>query len=205
MSRRATAAANRIDAMTEGIATEPLCVQRRRESRKEEFTAQTHLAGLLARHLDPTCTFWTSLENKPLSRISGYLQVKRGVRSGLPDLEVIWRGKPIFIELKSRRGVASKAQKQIRLELLPSGAAWYMARSARAALMALHLEGVVFRRKWKPPRLKPWEGPFNGSERRLPQHPVVAAERAAACKRWRLRQANRARETAKLPNDDIAA
>lgn len=27
-------------------------------------------------------------------------------------------------------------------------------------MMALHLSGVVFRRKWKPPRLKPWEGPF---------------------------------------------
>jgi hypothetical protein len=184
--------------MTEGIATEPLSVQRRRESRKEEFIEQRRLAGLLARHLDPTCTFWTSLENKPISRISGFLQVKRGVRSGIPDVLVIFRQRPIFIELKSRRGVASKAQKQIRLELLSSGAAWYMARSSRAALMALHLEGVVFRRKWKPPRLKPFEGPFNGSERRLPQHPVVAAERAAACRRWRLRQASRVRDTAKL-------
>jgi len=31
---------------------------------------------------------------------------------------------------------------------------------SRAALMALHLSGVVFRRRWKSPRLKPWEGPF---------------------------------------------
>jgi hypothetical protein len=204
MSRRAAAAANRIDAMTEGIATEPLSVQRRRESRKEEWTEQTKLAGLLARYLDPTCTFWTSLENKPLSAISGWLGSKRGIRSGIPDVLVIFRQRPIFIELKSRRGVASKAQKQIRLELLRSGATWYMTRSTRASLMALHLEGVVFRRKWKPPRLRPWEGPFSGAER-LPQHPVVAAERRAACKRWRLRQANRARESAKLPSDDIAA
>ena len=36
-----------------------------------------------------------------------------------------------------------------------AGADWWLARSARAALMALHLSGVVFRRKWKP-RLKPW-------------------------------------------------
>ena len=27
-------------------------------------------------------------------------------------------------------------------------------------MMALHLSGVVSRRRWKPPRLKPWEGPF---------------------------------------------
>jgi hypothetical protein len=28
------------------------------------------------------------------------------------------------------------------------------------AMIALHLSGVVFRRKWKPPQLKLWEGPF---------------------------------------------
>jgi len=42
------------------------------------------------------------------------------------------------VELKSRAGVASKTQKQIRAELLPAGAVWWLARSARAALMALH-------------------------------------------------------------------
>jgi hypothetical protein len=62
-----------------------------------------------------------------------------------------------------------------------------MARSARAAMMALHLEGVVFRRNWKPPRLRPWEGPFVGTEKRLPQHPQVANERRAARRRWRER------------------
>jgi hypothetical protein len=49
-------------------------------------------------------------------------------------------------------------QKQIRMEMLPVGAKWWMARSARAALMALHLSGVVFRRRRKPARLMPWEG-----------------------------------------------
>jgi hypothetical protein len=70
-----------------------------------------------------------------------------------------------------------KTQKQIRLEMLPAGAEWWMARSARAALMALHLSGVVFRRRWKPPRLKPFEGPFADPTRRLPQARDVAAER----------------------------
>ena len=71
--------------------------------------------------------------------------------------------------------------------------------------MALHLEGVIFRRKWKPPKLQAWEGPFPDPTQRLPQHPVVAAERAAARKRWRLRQANRARETAIAAERDDAA
>jgi hypothetical protein len=43
---------------------------------------------------------------------------------------VICRGKPIFVELKSRAGVASKAQKQVRLELLSASADWWLVRSA---------------------------------------------------------------------------
>jgi hypothetical protein len=66
-----------------------------------------------------------------------------------------------------------------------------MARSAGAAMMALHLSGVVFRRQWKPPRLQPWEGPFADPTQRLPQAPDVAAQRRAANKRWRLRRASR--------------
>jgi hypothetical protein len=89
---------------------------------------------------------------------------------------------------------------------VPSDATWWLARTSRAAMMALHLEGVIFNRRWTPPkRLQPWEGPFSGAERRLPQHPVAAAERRAARKRWRLRQANRARETAKLAAERDAA
>jgi hypothetical protein len=86
--------------------------QRRRESQRQEWTEQTRLAEMLDEYLDPVDTFWTSLENKPLSRLSGIFQKRRGVRSGLPDVLVLWRGKPIFVELKSRAGVASKAQKK---------------------------------------------------------------------------------------------
>ena len=143
---------------------------------------------MLDKYLDPTDTFWTSLENKPISRLSGIFQKKRGVRSGLPDVQVIWRGKPIFVELKSRAGVASKVQMHVRSKMLPAGADWWLARSARAAMMALHLSGVVFRRDWKPPRLKPWEGPFADPTRRLPQAPDVAARRRAARRRWLSRQ-----------------
>jgi hypothetical protein len=183
--------------MTDNDATESLAVQRRRESRREEWAEQTKLAEMLEKYLDPADTFWTSLENKPLSRLSGLFQKRRGVRSGLPDVLVIWRGKPIFVELKSRAGVATKSQKQVRVELLPAGATWWMARSARAAMMALHLSGVVFRRHWKPPRLKPWEL-FADPTQRLAQAPDVAARRRAARRRWRERQQRRKNLSASL-------
>jgi hypothetical protein len=185
-------ALSRIEGMLESVGAETLAVRRRRESRREESSEQTQLVKLLARYLDRSCTFWTSLENKPISAVSGMHQKRRGVRSGLPDVFVMYRHGTdtivIFIELKSRRGVASRVQKQIRLEVLPVGAEWWMARSARAAMMALHLSGVVFKQPWNPPKLQPWEGPFPDPNKRLPQHPRVAAERRAARQRWRKRQ-----------------
>jgi hypothetical protein len=189
------AAASGIDDLPESAAPE-LAIARRHEARREEWNEHINFAEMLERYRDPTCTFWTSLENKPLSPLSGVFQKKRGVKSGLPDVLVISNGKTVFVELKSRRGVASKVQKERRLEMLPAGADWWMARSARAAMMALHLSGVVFRCEWKPSRLEPWEGPFADPTQRLPQHPVVAAERAAARKRCRERK--REREAAQL-------
>jgi hypothetical protein len=182
-----------IDGMIESAATESLAVQRRRESRREEWCTQTHVAELLRRHL-PAGVFATALENAPRTALSGLLQKRRGTRAGLPDLLVIWRGEIAFVELKSCRGLASKAQKQVRDELLSVGVKWWwLARSPRACMLALHRSGVPLV-KWKPPKkIERWEGPFQNPHARLPQHPRVAAERRAARKRWRLRQTNRAR------------
>jgi hypothetical protein len=67
-----------------------------------------------------------------------------------------------------------------------------MARSAGAALTALHRSGVVFRRPWVPPPLQPWEGPFADPTQRLPQAPEVAAYRKVA--RRRAMERKRARD-----------
>jgi hypothetical protein len=49
----------------------------------------------------------------------------------------------VFVELKSGACVATKEQKQVRAELLRAGAVCWMARSARAVLMALRVSGVA--------------------------------------------------------------
>jgi sulfur carrier protein ThiS len=64
--------------MTDGRATASLAVQRRREGRREEWNEQTKLAALLREYLDPARTYWTALENKPLSQMSGVFQRRRG-------------------------------------------------------------------------------------------------------------------------------
>jgi hypothetical protein len=193
-------AVSSIDGIPLSAAPESPAVRHRRESRRQEWAEQIRLAEMLDEYLDPADTFWTSLENKPLSRLSGIFQKRRGVRSGLPDVLVIWRGKPIFVELKSRAGVASKAQKQIRAKLVPAGADWWLARSARAALVGLRLAGVAFRRRWRPPRLRSWEGPFADPTQRLPQAPDVAARRRAARRRWRQRARNATRHPTARPD-----
>ena len=91
-----------IDRMTDSARAESLAVRRRRESRRQEWAEQTKLAEMLDKYLNPADTFWTSLENKPISRIAGIFQKRRGCRSGIPDELVLFRGKPIFVELKSR-------------------------------------------------------------------------------------------------------
>jgi hypothetical protein len=149
------------------------------------------LTALLEAYCDPATTWWTAHDVVASSATSGAMRRRRGVRAGLPDTQIIYRGKPIFIELKSRAGVASRSQKQTRTELLVAGAIWWMARSARAAMTALLLSDVVFRRRWRAPKLAAWEGPFS-TPGRLPQHPRVKAERAAARRRWRERQRARA-------------
>ena len=204
--------------MPESAAVESLAVRHRRESRREERAEHVKLAALLNEYLDVSCAFWSSLENKPRSPISGMHQRMIGCRSGLPDIFVLLRRangtRVIFIELKSVRGRMSPAQKQLRDDVLPTGARYYMARTAVAALAALKRERVSFSKTWMPPALEEWAGPFDFDDptRRLPQHPLVAAERREEKRRYRLRKEAREREAAKLAaerddaaGDDIAA
>jgi hypothetical protein len=54
----------------------------RRRRPNEEWATHTKLAWMLQTRLDPQAVFWTSLENKPSSRLNGFLQKRRGVRGG---------------------------------------------------------------------------------------------------------------------------
>ncbi len=177
---------------------ETLAVQRRRESRREEFAEQVLLVETLQELLDPAFAFFSALENRPRSAWSGLRQKQRGVRAGLPDLMIIvsWKA-PVFIEMKSKRGVPSPVQRRVFANLTAMGADVYVARSAAAALEALRQSNVPFRRSWQPPQpLADWEGPFimTDQQRRLPQAPEVAEQRRAQQRAWRERQ--RARKNA---------
>jgi hypothetical protein len=191
-----------------------LPAQRRQQARQWEWAEQTDLAAQLAELLDPACVFWTAVDNQPWSKVAGILRKRRGCRSGTPDLLILHKGKLIGLEMKSRIGRVSRAQKEVRLEMLRAGGMWWLCRTARSALVALHRSGVSFRthagRRWKPPVLEPWEQPVAHPEQPMVWHPEVLRQWRADKERWRERQ--RARKAAKLAaarddaaGDDIAA
>jgi hypothetical protein len=165
----------------------PRRTQRPSQWRHYEADQQRILAELLTRLIVPGTCFWTAIENKPRSAISGVYQKLAGVRSGFPDLIFLRADRPpIFIEMKSPVGRLGKPQRQIRSELVAQGCKWFLCRSASSALVALRRAGVAFRPDaWQPPELEPWEEPVENPTERHPRHPSLTAKRREAKRRQR--------------------
>jgi hypothetical protein len=149
-------------------------------ARREEWREQVKLARLLDKWLDPARTFWTATDPVAPSVTSGAMRKKRGVKPGVPDVLVWYLGKSIAIELKSRRGQCSPAQRAVREALLRAGAQWWVCRSADAAMWSLYKSGVPFRaivyedgtiKRWQQPKLPAWELPKRDPQERRPRAP----------------------------------
>jgi len=149
-------------------------------ARREEWQEQVKLSLLLDKWLDPACTFWTATDPVAPSVTSGAMRKKRGVKPGVPDDLVWYRGKSIGLELKSRRGQCSRSQRAVREAMLRAGAQWWVCRSARAAMWALRKSGVKFRtivhedgtvECWQQPELLAWEVPKRNPHERRPRAP----------------------------------
>jgi hypothetical protein len=189
--------------------------------RREEWQEQLKLSPLLNKWL-PDNAFWTATDPVAPSATSGFMRKQRGVKAGVPDVVVWYRGKSITIEMKSRQGKCSASQRTARAGLLRADVDWWECRSAHAAMWALRKSGVRFRtivhedgriERWRLPRLAPWEVPRRDPSEPRPRAPEWvpddAAERTAAHRRWRLRQAVRAGKapaaTARLDGGELAA
>ena len=155
---------------------------------REEWQEQVKFSLLLDKWLDPACTFWTATDPVAPSVASGAMRKKRGVKPGVPDVLVWYRGKSITIELKSRHGQCSRSQRLAREALLRAGAQWWVCRSAQAAMWALHQSGVTFRTAsdddgalecWQQPKLPAWEVPKRNPHERRPRAPEWEREAAA--------------------------
>jgi len=149
-------------------------------ARREEWQEQVKLCLLLDKWLDPACTFWTATDPVAPSPTSGAMRKKRGVKPGVPDVLVWYRGKSIAIELKSRRGQCSPSQRAVREALLRAGAQWAVCRSSKSVMCLLFEVGVPFRtimhedgtlECWQQPKLPAWEVPKRNPHERRPRAP----------------------------------
>ena len=68
--------------------------------RREEWQEQKKLARLLDKWLDPACKGGPQPIRWPPNAFSGAIPKARGVKPGVPDVEILYHGKSIFIELK---------------------------------------------------------------------------------------------------------
>jgi hypothetical protein len=164
--------------------------------RREEWQEQKRLARLLDKWLDA----WTATDPVAGSAFSGAVRRARGVKPGTPDDLILYRGKLIGIELKSRSGRCTPAQRAEREKILRAGGQWWVCRTARSAMWALYKSGVRFRtivhedgmiERWQSPRLPAWELPRRDPAERRPLAPDVAARRRVEQRAWRERQRER--------------
>lgn len=64
---------------------------------------------------------WFAIYNNPRNAIDGARQKKKGMKAGVFDLQLIYRGAPFFLELKTEKGRASEAQLAFRDRMLNQG------------------------------------------------------------------------------------
>ncbi|MDA8052028.1 MAG: VRR-NUC domain-containing protein [Rhodospirillales bacterium] len=119
---------------------------------------QRALAELLARRLGPG-VWWTMVDAfGPFRPWIVALRRARGIRSGVPDLLLLHRGRLTAIEMKTSAGRLTESQKTMRPELLAAGARWFCCYSVEAVLQVLKRlrvplqadpRGAAAVRKWK--------------------------------------------------------
>jgi hypothetical protein len=110
-----------------------------------EFALQQAVCGFLRVALPADCA-WFSIPNGGLrhTKVAQKLAAT-GLKAGVPDLCVIYRRTPIFIELKTATGAVSQVQKQMHRRLVMAGAEVLVLRSVEGVENALREMGVPLR------------------------------------------------------------
>jgi hypothetical protein len=91
---------------------------------RAEWAMQAEVANLLRTWLPADC-YWTATDAASASSTGGLMRRLRAVRPGAPDLWVLYCGRLIGIELKSKCGRCSPAQLTTRQQMLQAGADWW--------------------------------------------------------------------------------
>jgi hypothetical protein len=97
------------------------------------MTPEDRLQIAVARFLDvslPVGAVWFHIANQRQTSVRVGAKLKRmGVKPGIPDLCIVWRGRVIFIELKSEGGRVKSTQSDMLSALTMAGAVVNVCRS----------------------------------------------------------------------------
>ena len=164
---------------------------------------QVEVARLFGTWLPADC-YWNATDATTASPTTGRLRRLRGCKAGAPDIWILYCGRLITIELKSKGGRCTMSQRAAREALLGAGAYWVECRSVNAVMQAVRDAGIPFNmiahnngiECWRQPALEPWEVPRRHPDEPRPRAPEVAEEHRAMMRAWRGRR--RARRAAKL-------
>ena len=143
---------------------------------QHEWSDQRSVAAFLSKALPPDA-YWTSIDvGRSTSAQIGALRKARGIRSGIPDVLIVYRGVTQWIELKHDTSL-SPNQELTRDALLRNGHRWALARSVEEVEAACRDAGIPLRATLGQIRTRITE-----QNERLPPKPKRAARSRRAVK-----------------------
>ncbi len=105
---------------------------------RPEERLQRQVAQYLDACLPPEAVWWhTPNQRGTRKKYEAQILKALGVKPGVPDCIIIYRGRAIFIELKAPKGSLSVVQKDMRDRLTVAGGLWFEARTLE------QVEGVL--------------------------------------------------------------
>ncbi len=113
--------------------------------RHDEADLQAAVMAFLRSALPPDAVANHAPGEGKRSKAAQAALVRSGYRKGWPDIEVVWRGRAYFIELKAAHGIMSAAQRETHRQLVYAGAEVMVCKSVEQVEAALREAGMRLR------------------------------------------------------------
>lgn len=111
---------------------------------QHEWRDQRGYAAFLSKAL-PIDAYWTAIDvGRSRNRDEGQLRKARGVKAGIPDFLIVWRGVTVWLEIKAGQSL-SPVQRTTRDALLANGHKWALCRRVEEIETALLAAGISLR------------------------------------------------------------
>jgi len=126
-----------------GVVTASLLPDRPQRRRHDEDDLQMAVVEFLRWSLPHDAVWYAVPNGGKRHKREAQRMVSLGVRAGVPDLAIVHRGQPLFIELKAKGGTLSASQQQMIWRLQDAGAVVLLCRSLPEVEQGLREAGVA--------------------------------------------------------------